>query len=95
MRDLELARSVRPGRTPWHDHGDRYDGHTVLFPAHDLDPGRFDVEEKPGRCWRSWGPIQRSWGAWKARCGDCRTYITAPTRTELAKRMAEHTGDDL
>lgn len=88
QHDLETARSVRPGRQwPNHDHGERYDGNTALFPNgwDDLDPGRFDVP-----CSGDWSPTRSSWGWFKATCLDCRHIAMGRTGAEFKAAKREH-----
>lgn len=77
-----------------HDHGPGYDGDSVLFVEgwDDLDPGRHDVEDRPGR----WGPMHDTLSPSKFRfwidCNDCGRRLQASSEGMLRLKMRQHVG---
>lgn len=81
-----------------HDHLPRYE--TDAWPEGDyrlsLDPGRFDVEDTPGRCYPAFGKVHdRGYNApwrWWVACGDCSRILEARSEAALRAKMAKHVG---
>lgn len=93
MTSEGLERVLHPPRTE-HDQPPKYRPHE----GGDMDPGRFDVVERPGRCWPSWGPVHDSlvpskW-RWWVECRDCRRRLHGSSEKSLRRRMAEHVGEE-
>lgn len=93
LTDLELARSVRPGRTPVHDHPPRYA--PTENPAGErlsMDPHRFDARGW-GRC-EGWAFKPHDTGTpskfrWWHRC-PCGRLLEASSREALERKWREH-----
>lgn len=88
-----LERVLHPPRTD-HDHGDSYDGDSVLFPAgwDNLDPGRHDVSG----CWPAL-TAQRLIGSnvprWRVECRNCHGTWRGDTEAEAMQKARTAHGE--
>lgn len=94
QRDLETARSVRPGRR-WPDHDREPTGNRTLKvdPRLEMDPRRFDADGW-GRC-EGLAFVPHDTGnpskfRWWHRCRVCGTLLEASSREALERKWRQH-----
>lgn len=92
-RDAAARGGVNPPRD--FDHGEKYDGHDVLFPKgwDNLDPDRHDATGW-GRC-EGWAFVPHDTGQpskfrWWHRCRSCGRLLEASSREALERKWREH-----